>query len=396
MLMRLLYSVLFKADEIFNLQGIIMKYLFFDIECANCFHGHGKICSFGYVITDTEFNILEKKDILMNPHSRFYLFGHRHQPGITLAYDESEFNSSPDFNHYYKEIRTLLTRHDLIPFGFAVMSDAGFIKSECERFNKPIFDYTFYDVQRMYTDIKGLENTPGLIKCAHEYGVNDNQDVHKSDDDSYFTMRVLKGLTKETGLSVQEIIESYPLCRCWSKGGLLESEYIRHKEEAKAQKLSKMEKLTNTKRANWLHASEQSYKDFSNYYKRVYVDRRSDSPICGKKVCISSLYEEYHFNEMMNIVSLLAKNGAKYTRKSNNCDIFVEHTIVDKNGKEYICYRKERLFEEGENILLPEFIPLEELLDILDVTEDDIAELDKSKLAPLKIKRAEKKHFSHS
>ena len=67
-----------------------------------------------------------------------------------------------------------------------------------------------------------------------------------------------------------------------------------------------------------------------------------------------------------------------------------------QNGKEYICYRKERLFEEGENILLPEFIPLEELLDILDVTEDDIAELDKSKLAPLKIKRAEKKHFSHS
>ena len=29
-----------------------MKYVFFDIECANCFQGNGKICSFGYVITD--------------------------------------------------------------------------------------------------------------------------------------------------------------------------------------------------------------------------------------------------------------------------------------------------------------------------------------------------------
>ena len=34
-----------------------MRYLFFDIECCN-----GRdICEFGYVITDTEFNVLEKK-----------------------------------------------------------------------------------------------------------------------------------------------------------------------------------------------------------------------------------------------------------------------------------------------------------------------------------------------
>ena len=44
-----------------------MNFLFFDIECANCFGGVGKIFSFGYVLTDEHFNILERDDILMNP-----------------------------------------------------------------------------------------------------------------------------------------------------------------------------------------------------------------------------------------------------------------------------------------------------------------------------------------
>ena len=38
-----------------------MKYLFFDIECANRLN---KICEFGYVLTDENFNIL-KKDLKM-------------------------------------------------------------------------------------------------------------------------------------------------------------------------------------------------------------------------------------------------------------------------------------------------------------------------------------------
>ena len=44
-----------------------MKYTFFDIECANCIEGQAKICSFGYVITDEQFNLLEKEDLIVNP-----------------------------------------------------------------------------------------------------------------------------------------------------------------------------------------------------------------------------------------------------------------------------------------------------------------------------------------
>lgn len=361
-----------------------MEYIFFDIECANCFHGRGKICSFGYVITDEQFNVISKNDILVNPHSRFHLYGHGNHPGIVLGYDEKTFKSSPDFPKHYKKIRELLTKPGRLAFGFSVMSDAGYIKSECERYHKEIFDYKFIDIQRIFTDYKELENTPSLIKCAHEYGVSETQEVHKSDDDSYFTMRVLKGLCEETGLSVSELIEKYPHCKCWCKNGEINSEFLKYKEELKAQKLTKMEKLTNSPRSNWMHSREENAESFGKYVKRVFINKDTGSELSGKRVCISSLYEEYHFNEMMNIVSLLAKHGAKYTRHAYSCDYFVEHTIVDKNGKDYRCYRRDKaqLINDTEREI--KFISLEELLSLLNTSHGEISTLDRSKLAPLR------------
>ena len=370
-----------------------MDYLFFDIECANCFHGQGKICSFGYVITDENFNIIEKNDILMNPHSRFHLFGNGNHSGIVLGYEEKTFRASPDFPKHYKKIRELLTKDDRLVFGFSVMSDAGYIKSECERFKKEIFDYTFYDIQRIYTDYKKLENTPSLIKCAHEYGVLESQDVHKSDDDSYFTMRVLKGLCEETCLSVKEIIEKYYLCKCECKKGVLGSEFLRYKEELKSQKLTKMERLTNSPRSNWMHSVEKNNEEFSTYVKRVFVNRKSTSVLSGKKVCISALYEEYHFNEMMNIVSLLAKCGAKYTRHAYSCDYFVDYKLLDKYGKEYRCFRKEKAKIINDTEREIRFITLDELLSLLEASYLDISELNRSMLSP--IKRSQNKPPKH-
>jgi hypothetical protein len=364
-----------------------MKYVFFDIECANCFQGHGKICSFGYVITDERFKILEKKDILINPHSKFHFFGRKNRPGIVLGYDEKTFNSSPDFIHFYKKIRSILTAKHCMNFGFSVLSDASYIKSECTRYAKEMFDYEFIDIQQIYTDYKGLENPSSLIKCASEYGVTESQDVHKSDDDSYFTMRVLKGLCEETGLSVNELIEKYPLCKGWCKDGEIHSEYLNYKEVQRSNKLSKMEKLTSSKRTNWVYRVKENSDELNNYIRKVFVNRKSTSDLSCKKVCISSLYEDYHFNEMMNIVSLLAQNGAKYVKNPYATDIFVTYDLIGKGGKEYKCYRKEKLEKALFNGSQIEVITIDELLKILGTTHEEIKNLDRSKLAPLKEKK---------
>lgn len=44
-----------------------MNYLFFDIECANCFEGKAKICEFGYVLINEQFEIIKKELFLINP-----------------------------------------------------------------------------------------------------------------------------------------------------------------------------------------------------------------------------------------------------------------------------------------------------------------------------------------
>ena len=44
-----------------------MKYLFFDIECCDGNH----MCSFGYVIINSDFEILEKRDLVINPEKVF-------------------------------------------------------------------------------------------------------------------------------------------------------------------------------------------------------------------------------------------------------------------------------------------------------------------------------------
>ena len=55
-----------------------MKLVFFDIECAGVHKTYAKICAFGYVVCDGQFNILEKEDILINPRGRFEQIGRAH------------------------------------------------------------------------------------------------------------------------------------------------------------------------------------------------------------------------------------------------------------------------------------------------------------------------------
>lgn len=54
-----------------------MDYVFFDIECANCIEGQAKICSFGYVVTDEQFDVIEREDLIVNPKAPFLLSGRK-------------------------------------------------------------------------------------------------------------------------------------------------------------------------------------------------------------------------------------------------------------------------------------------------------------------------------
>ena len=93
-----------------------MNYLFFDIERAD--GGKSTICSFGYVIADMDFNVLEQRDILVNPESEFCFDSRGGHAEIRLAYPEEEFFRAPTFDKVYDEIKELLESKRLLSIGF--------------------------------------------------------------------------------------------------------------------------------------------------------------------------------------------------------------------------------------------------------------------------------------
>ena len=105
-----------------------MAYIFYDFEFANCFDGEKKICSFGYVLTDEAFNILDKKDILINPKSRFDYYALKK----VMHKKASDFLDKPDFPYYYLEITDLLIKN--ISFGFSVNDEVTALSDEMYRF----------------------------------------------------------------------------------------------------------------------------------------------------------------------------------------------------------------------------------------------------------------------
>ena len=88
-----------------------MKYLFFDIEGANCYNYTSKMCTFGYVITNEKFDVLSKVDVIMNPEAHF----DKHIIVKKMnAYPISKYQSCPPFNYFYNSIKKIIENKNQI------------------------------------------------------------------------------------------------------------------------------------------------------------------------------------------------------------------------------------------------------------------------------------------
>jgi hypothetical protein len=183
-----------------------MKYLFFDIECANCDLGKGKICSFGYVLTDESFCVLEKEDMLINPDAPFHLTGRRDKRDIKLGYPEERFLSSPKFPAFYDRIFSLIGDEETLTLGYAVINDVNFLIADCERYNFSIPDFDYYDVQLIYADFMGVKGVVSLERASGEFGAVTKEE-HISLDDALDTMRIAEGISKKLEIPFKSVLE---------------------------------------------------------------------------------------------------------------------------------------------------------------------------------------------
>jgi DNA polymerase III epsilon subunit-like protein len=168
-------------------------YLFFDIECANCFDGKGKMCSFGYVLTDGQFTVIESDDIVINPEAEFdwYLFSPKNR--CPLAYSKEYFRRQHNFKDYYKQIKTLLTAPFRKVVGFSSGNDVAFIITACERYNLPLINFAAYDAEPVLNTANNIRK--GLAAWAEFYHIDTTElHAHRSSDDAMMTMLVVKAL----------------------------------------------------------------------------------------------------------------------------------------------------------------------------------------------------------
>jgi hypothetical protein len=182
------------------------EYLFFDIECANCFGGEGKICSFGYVVCDERFNIIECEDLVMNPESRFDWALFSKKIDVSLSYPKQVFLSSPKFPHFYPKIHQLMIEHSERVIGFAPKNDIGFLDYTCRRYGLELPRTKIFDlVNILHTKI---DENMKLVQWADRFGVNMSKlTAHNSMDDAKMTMFVLRGFCQEYNISLSDAIK---------------------------------------------------------------------------------------------------------------------------------------------------------------------------------------------
>ena len=197
-----------------------MKYLFFDIECSNCFSNKNKICEFGYVLTDENYNVLRKEAIPMSPgdkrnrEDRFDESIYEREPDFQWAYDYNYYFECPRFPHFYEKIKKLIEDEDTMVFGYSVDNDIRYLESEFKRYKLDYFNYKVCDVQRIMNyyskekeKVNGLKNTFLKLCPATERTMVQS---HLSRDDAYMSMRILQEMLKNLDVSVKEIIELCP------------------------------------------------------------------------------------------------------------------------------------------------------------------------------------------
>lgn len=326
-----------------------MDYMFYDIEASE----GSSMCSFGYVITDENYNIIDKEDILMNPEAMFHTGAwsaknREKYPGITLAYPNSEFKKQPTFPYFYEKIKSLIQAENRVIIGFSHANDAGFLSRACKRYGLSFIDYEFLDIQNLYCEYINQKNQVALENLLGELGVEINEyTLHKSDDDSEITMLAARELCKRLNFDINTLADTYKMTRgCVKDGKCIYYERERIKQEKNRVLMNESNKIS----------GKRFYK-FGKELKKIEIAKDADSRFSGLKVIFSRGYESVHYREMLLIAERLGQVGARYVTKSAEADCFINVFESEEKPSGRYKFIKKRI-SEGENILIVDVLVL--------------------------------------
>ncbi len=178
-----------------------MNYLFFDLELANCYKNDKKICSFGYVLCDESFKIIEEADLLMNPESKWDEYAIKN----VIKHPASDFLNSPAFPNYYSKIKELFS--DSIAIGHSTKFDVQALNDTTKRYGLEKIGLSYLDIAEIFKAYHKEKNIRGLAKLALLYGVTEQDIKHTSLEDAEITRDVTLAFLGEAGLSLADVLK---------------------------------------------------------------------------------------------------------------------------------------------------------------------------------------------
>ena len=286
-----------------------MKYVFFDIECACVYKNVAKMCAFGYVVTDENFNLLEREDVLMNPRGKFHLTGRKGGEGLVLPYEYEDFKKYPVFPAVYQRIKELLEDKDVIVCGHATINDVNYLNLETRRYNLPSFRFSFYDTQFFYMNVeKEYTRQYGLQSMAEELGVEFTP--HRAVDDAYATMRVCEVLCKRAGCDLKGFVEKY---------GIRAGQISGHKIKGLS---STGLKAYLTEREIKREAHMKAHEEFYRFVNKHMHKRKRGGSLEGKIFCFSRDIED-DVPVSRKLVAAIFASGGQYTSHPTECNVYI-------------------------------------------------------------------------
>ena len=183
-----------------------MNYLFFDVECANSFDGVGKICEFGYVLTDENLNVIKQGIHLINPDAEFDWY----VKYKIISYATKEYEKAPKYPQIYRmHIQELVELPDTLYVGHGVRDDIKYLNDEANRYNLPRFERQCIDSSQIHRRFYNLPQTKGLKAIVKELEIGDHKKLHNSEYDAKMTLEYVKRMCEESGLSFEQLIKKH-------------------------------------------------------------------------------------------------------------------------------------------------------------------------------------------
>lgn len=271
-----------------------MEYLFFDIECANCFDGTGKICEFGYVLTDELFNVIRKDNIVINPNAPFDKKGFAISK-IKLSHPYSTYYRAEKFDKRYHEIKELLTARDRLAVGHGVKSDVKFIFDDCRRYGLKQFNYEFADTERLVSVLTGREKRLRLVDVYNDfYPEREHLQRHEGLDDALMTMEIARYIAEKEGKPFHSVVADVPV----ASGEVF------------------MDRIVDGATVfRYTEGDKMSARNRDIFHERIAENQKKNKR--GATFTLPLEYEKTHFPQMLRIVDALDKRGYRYSTSSH-------------------------------------------------------------------------------